>query len=208
MIRNILASACLVAAATAADATTTVNFATSGPDSATTAGFFSLSVSSTDGQSVSSISIDLSPSAGAFFDFDGSGSFDDATAPVFSGLSGVTESDITLGFVGPASSPTELILNFAAGTFADGDSLLFGADTDSFLGGPPDPGGDFGDAGVLVNATVGGTTRSSSFTKVSDNVSVAEIEFDVQVVPLPAGLPLLMGGLAAFGLIRGARRKA
>ncbi len=202
MLKTILGATAFALMASAASAATLVSFDATGADSASTAGFFGVSVSSTDGSAVSSVAFDLTPQAGAFFDFDGFGSFNNATAPVLSSLVGITAGDISFGFVGPAVAPTVLTLNFAAGTFADGDSLRFGADTDSFLGGPPDPGGDFGDVGVIVSATVGGDTLSTPYVKQSNTVSTATLEFDVTPVPLPAGLPLLLTGILAFGVVR------
>ena len=60
------------------------------------------------------------------------------------------------------------------------------ADLDFLIGRPQAPGGTI--------ASASGLLASISITEVA-------------AVPLPAGLPLLLGGLGAFGLVRGRRRK-
>lgn len=207
MLLRITIAALFSIFASSATSTTLVSFDASGSNNTDDAGFFGVSVSSTNGRSVTSATFDLRPFSGAFFDFDGDSNFGGSTAPVFSSLVGITTSDITLAFVGAASTPTALTLNFAAGTFSHGDSLRFGADTDSFLGGPPDAGGEFGAANVLASARVNGVTLSTPFVRQSSTVSTADLEFGTTVIPLPDGLPLLLSAFAILGMIQLRRTK-
>ena len=184
-------------------AATVVSFQANGTNNQFDADFNGISVSSTDGQTVSSVSLDLSADSDAFFDFDGSSNFADALAPVLSTLVGITAADISFSFA--TSAPTLLTINFAAGSFGDGDSITFGADTD-FLTDDPAPGSTFGDSGVVASATLAsGASGSSVFARQSSTLSTASVQFasvPTSAVPLPAGLPLLIAGMGVFGLLR------
>lgn len=169
---------------------------TTGSDNATGPDYYGLRYVSGEG-AVESITIDLSGTLGAMFDFDGSSNFGSATNPVLRlpSLVGLDPSDITFQWFHLLGHPTSFTMNFAPGSFTVGDSFRFGADTD-FLVVDPAPGRVFGMASVPISVVMqGGGSGTSTFVQTTSLKSTAE----VNVTPEPATLCLLA---AAIGLRR------
>lgn len=158
------------------------------------------------GTFLESVTLDLSPDSNAFFDITsglfsvGGIGFDFAAGST----SGLSAGDISRSLSGDNK---KLTLSFASGTFAVGDSLRFGIDTDGV--GPSifgfdllDPGFDFGIAGVIASAFLSnGTSGSATFNGVSliapsQSVAIVNID-DPEPVPEPASVL----GLLAIGAL-------
>ena len=127
------------------------------------------------GVSVTRIVIDLraGTDGNAIFDTSGSGSF----GPALGTLIGLAASDVTFS---PASGETEsptLTIDFAPGSFAVGDEIRFGVDTDS-LGN--NLGSAFASAGVAFTVTLSdGSSSTVTYGSDGANGSVATATVDV-----------------------------
>ena len=169
-----------------------------------TPGFWGVAFTGTSGF-LASVTFDLTGTSNDYFDFDGVGSFQDEMAPVFTGLVGLTLGDITVQTSGglAANRPQILTLNFAAGSFGVGDSLRFGADVDQIVSGDA-----FDGSGATFSATLeAGPTGSAFFSQTGANSSEAVVNLAPSVVPLPAGLPLLLTGVLGFALAKRRRKE-
>ena len=122
---------------------------------------------SLNGLAIKSIILDLSNDNNAYFDTTGSGS----TAPSIGvDTSGISSSDVT--FNAPDESQT-LQVDFAQGSFTEGDTFWFGVDTD-YLGN--DTGADFGLEGAQVTITYSdGSTTTATYQAQADGSSVAVV---------------------------------
>jgi hypothetical protein len=114
---------------------------------------------------------------GAYFDFDGGGSYSNLFVPVFGPLNGVAQEDITFGsgniVGGNTLHPGLLTIEFTPQAFKPGDSVRFAADTD---GMPGNSGADF--AGrvcfIIVTLNIG--------TSVNNMVAVSTTRAEVAAV--------------------------
>ena len=110
-------------------------------------------IANTGTTGITDVLLDISIVGGAFWDFDGSASFMNATQPVISASSTYGG---TVTFTIGGSQVTSFLTSFNP-PLAAGETLVFGADTDFFLGDPC-PGGNFGLAPALVVATFADNT--------------------------------------------------
>lgn len=191
---GLLAVALLVSPAGAA----LITADTIGNDNATAPDYYGLQFVSGEG-SVQSVTIDISGTSGAMFDFDGSANYANGTNPVLRlpSLVGLNASDISFSWADPVGHPNQFTINFAPGTFTAGDSFRFGADTD-FLVVDPAPGRVFGMANVPISVVLlGGMSGSSTFVQKTSIKSTAE----VSVTPEPATVALLLAGLFARRIV-------
>lgn len=115
-----------------------------GPDTFTTPDMHGIMNGSSD--IVFSVTIDLSPAKGAFWDFDGASSFGNATEPII----GTTNYNGTVTWTHGPAYPNDPVLtaNFSP-SLGPGQFIRFGADTDFFVSDPC-PGGNFALGGALV----------------------------------------------------------
>lgn len=171
---------------------------TTGIDTFNTADFYSVFFDTgNSSEFVSSITYNLDSSS--VFDFSGSGSFNNSTAPVLSSLVGLNASDVSFDFSG--NKTPSLTFNFAPMSFGVGDSFRFAADTDR-ASTAIDPslttkrGGDFGDNGVSFTVTLeNGLSATSTFTNVNANRSVVSTQVPEPMTILGTGLALGLGTL-------------
>ena len=187
----------------------TIFAVTAGNDTGTTPNMYEVAFTSgLAGEFVASVSINLAADPAGFFDFDGIGSFADATTPVFGAMSGLVAGDITPVFGnligGDPQHPSLLTFNFLPGTFGVGDFFRFGADTDFFVSDPT-PGGAFGAAPAVFSVVLqGGASGSDPFDVVTPNfLSFARVTI-TPAAPEPATLVLL--GLSAGAVALRRRR--
>jgi hypothetical protein len=187
---------CLVLTGTAGAAT--ILAVTTGSDTYTTADYYGVQFAAGPaGEYIQSVTYDLSVWPGAFFDFDGDASFNNATAPLLGVLVGLTPADITWDLIA-GSQPARLRFNFAPGTFGAGDWLRFAADTD-YLVSDPAPGGVYGQAHVPLTVTLyGGFSNTTPFVQYNSQLSTLAMT----VTPEPITLSLL-----ALAVVAAMRRR-
>jgi len=171
-----------------------VFFDVDGPDNFSTADMYGVSNSGTE--AIASISIDISAQAGSFFDFDGSASYGNATAPVVGAIGGMALADITWSYDAGYPYPQTITATFSP-AMAPGAFFRFGADTDFFVSDPC-PGGNFGIPPATVSATfVSGATCTEPYATISTNRSEATcmgLGFTLAINPDP----LISGQNAGF----------
>jgi hypothetical protein len=194
---------------------TTIVADTTGSDNYFDNDFYGLSfLDGNVGDYIQSIVFDLGAGGNpkAKFDF-APGSPDSEFGPVFGNGTGLTAADVTFSPNNTSSSQT-LTLNFAANSFALGDSLRFGADTDFLvdLFSLSDTGGEFGDEGVGIFVTLqNGLSGSSIFSKVSSLKSQSTVKIsDAASVPEPTSTLsfLALGALAAGSMLQRNSKKS
>ncbi|WP_457747610.1 beta strand repeat-containing protein, partial [Sulfurimonas sp.] len=161
-------------------------------------------LASANATAIASITLDISNDPNAYFDTTGAGS----TAPSMGASTvGIASSDVT--YDAPDGSNT-LTVNFAQGSFTQGDAFWFGVDTDR-LGN--DTGADYGLEGARVTITyedgtsfggvyVTNTDGSSSLVLMDGNVLYGNNGDDVLVGN--ANNELLIGGSGDDVLLGGA----
>jgi len=178
-LKSLLLAACVTIAATSANAALVGS--TSGPDSSYSINF---DFGNTGPTSIQSLSIDGSTAAVGTVVWDSIGSI--------GGTANVSSS----------SGEDTSIMSFLFSSFGVGDTFSLG-------GIDPDLSGD-ASSGVTIGDLIG-TTISAMFsdqstvigTFVDDPGRDKGLAFEAaSVIPLPAGLPLLLGALAAFGMVR------
>lgn len=132
---------------------------------------------------------DLNSQLGAFFFAEGDAVFINLAAGFTGGLSffysAVLEEGSVSVFDGPGGTGNALATLDLETTLQDCDNALF-APFCPFL---------------PVEVSFTGTAQSVSFAGVASQIVFDDVTF-IGVIPLPAGLPLLLGGLAILGLLR------
>ncbi len=136
---------------------------------------------------IASVTFDLTATPFAFFDFDGNGSFGNATGPILGTLSGLSAADISFSTGSPVfadtTHPAVLTFDFAPNAFTAGDSFRFSADTEALVADPT-PGGLIGEAPVNFSVSFSeGTTISGDFGTLNDEKSVVRVAAEVEAVP-------------------------
>lgn len=163
-----------------------------GPDNYTTGDFYGFTNTGTD--PVTSITIDISIQTSSFWDFDGSATYQNGTAPIIGQIGGMSAADITWSYDTLYPHPQVLTATINP-AMAPGAYFRFGADTDFFVSDPC-PGGNFGAAPAMVTATfVSGGTVTEPYVQISTNrseVTLGAVAFTLTVSPDP-----LVGGQTA-----------
>jgi hypothetical protein len=153
-------------------------------------------LSGTGTQSVAQVELTL-PGPG-FFDFDGTGNYNNHTSPIFSSTStGLAASDVTFTFAGV--HPSSLFIDFAPGSFQAGDELRFAAGLDglgSQLGGAV---GAYGGTQLRVTFDDGSSGSALLVTNTSVN-STGFLDTADTPVPEPSTGLLAIGIACAMGI--------
>lgn len=117
---------------------------------------------------VASVTIDLSATAGAFWDMDGASTFGNGTEPIIG--AGNYAGTVTWSPTG-GQDPT-LTATFSP-ALANGEFVRFGADTDFFVSDPC-PGGNFATGGAVVTVVdSAGNTTTCTYAFIDTNTSEA-----------------------------------
>ncbi len=178
---------------------TVITADTTGSDNVSTPDFYGVQFLSGPVSSfIQSVTWDISSDTNAFFDFDGAGSFGNATLPVVGARVGLTMADISFTLIGAVGGnsqhPNILRANFFPGSFGIGDSFRFGADTDFFVFDPA-PGSVFGNGGAVFSVLLeSGQSASSNFVVVNTQQSLATVNVNQQAVPEPSSLIIFVIG--------------
>lgn len=124
-------------------------------------------ISNNGGPSVDSVTIDLSATAGAFWDMDGASSFGNSTEPVI----GATNYGGTVTWSPTGGQDPSLTATFSP-ALAAGEFIRFGADTDFFVSDPC-PGGNFATGGAVVTATSGMASTTCTYAFINTDTAEA-----------------------------------
>ena len=163
----------------------------------TTPGFWGVEylVGPPDDAAIASVTLRM-PTPG-LFDFDGGAGPGGPTAPSFDAASSVGLTAMDVSFLFSGVHPSEVTLQFAPGSFVQGDRVQFGADIDglgSKLGGAL---GAYG--GVQISVVLeDGRTGTANFTTDTSVNSGAIVQISPTAVPEPHSLALVGAGLLAL----------
>jgi hypothetical protein len=162
-----------------------------------TAGFWRIEYSGDQSDHAAIASVTLRMPGPGFFDFDGFGNYAGQTAPIFDDVSsfGLNAAEVSFEFSGV--HPSEITLQFAPGSFTQGDRVHFTADIDG-LGS--NLGGALGayeglEMSVVLTDGRAGSARFTTDTSVS---SGASLEISPAAIPEPGTFPLVCAAVVAL----------
>ena len=167
-----------------------------GTDNFVDADFHTIANCSTSGLGIRSVTMDIGGVAGAFWDFDGSASFGNATEPVLSALSTYGG---TVTWTHGAAYPNDPVVtaNFSP-PLATLEEIVFGADTDFFVSDPC-PGSNFAGNSRITVTFEDGSVCFDTYDLITTSANRSEAACGVNGGgPVLTAIGLVAGGADTF----------